>query len=48
MEGSIEERVLDIQREKRQLVSKAFHESGGKKKNKEQVTRMADVVKLLS
>ncbi|KAK7218751.1 hypothetical protein V2G26_006754 [Clonostachys chloroleuca] len=48
MEGTIEERVLDIQREKRQLVSKAFQESGGKKKNKEQVTRMADVVKLLS
>ncbi|VUC23134.1 unnamed protein product [Clonostachys rosea] len=48
MEGTVEERVLDIQREKRQLVSKAFQENANKKKNKEQVTRMADVVKLLS
>lgn len=46
MEGSVEERVLDIQGEKRELVGKAFQEKtkGGKSKE----TRMADVMKLLS
>ncbi|KAJ4300622.1 hypothetical protein N0V88_003306 [Collariella sp. IMI 366227] len=47
MEGSVEERVLDIQGEKRELVNKAFQEKQGKgKKTKE--TRMADVLKLLA
>ena len=48
MEGTVEERVLDVQAEKRDLVGKAFQEKGeaGKKKTKE--TRMADIVKLLS
>ncbi len=47
MEGTVEERVLDIQGEKRELVSKAFQEKkGGKEKTKE--TRMADIMKLLS
>ncbi|KAK4097378.1 RAD5-like protein [Parathielavia hyrcaniae] len=47
MEGTVEERVLDIQSEKRELVSKAFHEKQGKgKKTKE--TRMADILKLLA
>ncbi|KAL2129672.1 hypothetical protein VTI74DRAFT_7451 [Chaetomium olivicolor] len=46
MEGTVEERVLDIQAEKRELVNKAFQEKQGKgKKTKE--TRMADVLKLL-
>jgi SWI/SNF-related matrix-associated actin-dependent regulator of chromatin subfamily A3 len=45
MEGTVEERVLDIQGEKRELVSKAFQEKGKKEKTKE--TRMADIVKLL-
>lgn len=45
MEGSVEERVLDIQAEKRQLVGKAFQEKGKGKKTKE--TRMADIAKLL-
>ncbi|KAG9255869.1 SNF2 family N-terminal domain-containing protein [Emericellopsis atlantica] len=46
MEGSVEDRVLDIQRDKRELVSKAFHEKGeNKKKAKE--TRLADLQKLL-
>ncbi|KAL2267834.1 hypothetical protein VTJ83DRAFT_5111 [Remersonia thermophila] len=46
MEGTVEERVLDIQGEKRELVSKAFQEKGKQKKAKE--TRMADVLKLLA
>lgn len=45
MEGSVEERVLDIQKEKRELVGKAFQEKSKGKKSKE--TRMADVMKLL-
>ncbi|KAK0620314.1 RAD5-like protein [Immersiella caudata] len=47
MEGSIEERVLDIQGKKRELVTKAFQEKGGKKKQTKE-TRMADIMKLLS
>ncbi|KAL1841186.1 hypothetical protein VTJ49DRAFT_7355 [Mycothermus thermophilus] len=46
MEGTVEERVLDIQGEKRELVSKAFQEKAKQKKTKE--TRMADVLKLLA
>lgn len=46
MEGSVEERVLDIQAEKRQLVGKAFKEKDQGKKTKE--TRMADIMKLLT
>ncbi|KAH6607662.1 hypothetical protein Trco_003975 [Trichoderma cornu-damae] len=46
MEGTIEERVLDVQQEKRDLVTKAFQEKG--KANKSKDTRMADVMKLLS
>ena len=46
MEGTIEERVLDVQQEKRDLVTKAFQEKGKTKKSKD--TRMADVMKLLS
>lgn len=45
MEGTVEERVLDVQAEKRQLVSKAFKEKSKGKKTKE--TRMADITKLL-
>jgi len=46
MEGSIEERVLEIQAEKRKLVGKAFQEKakGGKAKN----TGMSDIMKLLT
>lgn len=47
MEGTVEERVLDIQHEKRELVSKAFQEKDVKGKNAK-VTRMADIKKLLS
>lgn len=46
MEKTVEERVLDIQGEKRDLVTKAFQEKQGKKK-KTKETRMADIVKLL-
>ena len=46
MEGTVEERVLDIQGEKRELVNKAFQEKRGKKKTKE--TRMGDILKLLA
>lgn len=46
MEDTVEERVLGVQSEKRQLVTKAFREKQGKdKKTKE--TRMADILKLL-
>ncbi|EEU40351.1 uncharacterized protein NECHADRAFT_91099 [Fusarium vanettenii 77-13-4] len=46
MEGSVEERVLNIQKEKRELVTKAFREKDARgKKAKE--TRVADVLKLL-
>ena len=45
MEGSIEERVLDIQSEKRKLVGKAFQEKS--KGGKENTTRMSDILKLL-
>ena len=45
MEDTVEERVLDIQEQKRVLVSKAFQEKGKGKKTKE--TRMADIMKLL-
>jgi SWI/SNF-related matrix-associated actin-dependent regulator of chromatin subfamily A3 len=46
MEDTVEDRVLNIQAEKRQLVSKAFQEKA--KGIKLQETRMADLVKLLS
>ncbi|KAL7950075.1 SNF2 family N-terminal domain-containing protein [Trichoderma barbatum] len=46
MENTIEERVLDVQQEKRDLVTKAFQEKGKAKKSNE--TRIADVMKLLS
>lgn len=46
IEGSVEERVLDVQAEKRQLVGKAFQEKVQGKKAKE--TRMADIMKLLT
>ncbi|KAK2040137.1 SNF2 family domain-containing protein [Colletotrichum somersetense] len=45
MEGTVEERVLDIQHEKRTLVGKAFQEKNKGKKTQE--TRMADISKLL-
>lgn len=48
MENSVEERVLDIQKDKRQLVTKAFQEKGGKKPKEAKETRMADISKLLS
>ncbi|KAH6856961.1 RAD5-like protein [Chaetomium sp. MPI-CAGE-AT-0009] len=47
MEGTVEERVLDIQGEKRELVTKAFQEKQGKQK-KTKETRMADILKLLA
>jgi SWI/SNF-related matrix-associated actin-dependent regulator of chromatin subfamily A3 len=46
MEESIEERVLEIQAEKRKLVGKAFQEKA--KGCKEKTTRMGDIFKLLS
>jgi SWI/SNF-related matrix-associated actin-dependent regulator of chromatin subfamily A3 len=46
MEDSIEERVLEIQAEKRKLVGKAFREKA--KGGKEKTTRMGDVLKLLA
>lgn len=46
MEGSVEERVLDIQVDKRELVNKAFRERTDRKK-KAKETRVADVAKLL-
>lgn len=46
MEGTVEERVLAVQSEKRELVGQAFAEKDrGKRKTRD--TRMADVQKLL-
>jgi SWI/SNF-related matrix-associated actin-dependent regulator of chromatin subfamily A3 len=44
MEDTVEERVLNVQSEKRQLVTKAFQEKQGKKTKE---TRMADILKVL-
>jgi len=46
MEGTVEERVLDIQGKKRELVNKAFQEKQVKGKRTKE-TRMADIMKLL-
>jgi SWI/SNF-related matrix-associated actin-dependent regulator of chromatin subfamily A3 len=46
MEESIEERVLEIQAEKRKLVGKAFQEKGKRDKGGK-TTRLADIQKLL-
>jgi SWI/SNF-related matrix-associated actin-dependent regulator of chromatin subfamily A3 len=48
MEGTVEERVLDVQSEKRELVGKAFQEQDGGRSGKTKETRMADIMKLLS
>ena len=45
MEDSIEERVMDIQAEKRKLVGKAFQEKA--KGDNAKTTRMGDILKLL-
>ncbi|KAJ5716325.1 hypothetical protein N7493_008236 [Penicillium malachiteum] len=47
MEGSIEQRVLDIQGRKRELMQAAFRETG-RKKNEDRATRLADLEMLLS
>lgn len=47
MEGSVEECVLDIQKEKRELVIKTFQDEDKKGKATKD-TRMADIAKLLS
>lgn len=47
MEGTVEERVLDIQHEKREIVGKAFQEREDTK-GKAKETRMADITKLLA
>ncbi|KAM0263121.1 hypothetical protein ACHAPA_008954 [Fusarium lateritium] len=47
MEGSVEERVLDVQGKKRELVTKAFREKNARNKKREN-TRAADISKLLS
>lgn len=47
MEGTVEERVLDIQQEKRKLVTKAFQEKEKRGKGAKE-TRMGDIAKLLS
>lgn len=46
MEDTVEERVLSVQSEKRQLVTKAFREKQVKEK-KAKETRMGDIAKLL-
>lgn len=47
MEGSIEERVLDIQAQKRKLMSTAFREQGGKRAAGGKMARLADIERLL-
>jgi len=49
VEGSIEERVLGIQEDKRKLMSLAFAEKeGGRKKGRRGATGLADLVRLLN
>lgn len=45
MDGSIEERVLDIQAKKRELVDLAFHD---KVREQKETSRLDDVLQLLS
>ncbi|RAL65617.1 hypothetical protein DID88_005289 [Monilinia fructigena] len=47
MEGSIEERVSEIQAEKRKLVGKAFQEKVKERRGKGKETRIGDVLRLL-
>ena len=47
MQGSIEERVLDVQAEKRKLMMTAFKESEGKR-GKKGISRLGDIQKLLA
>jgi SWI/SNF-related matrix-associated actin-dependent regulator of chromatin subfamily A3 len=48
MEGTVEERVLDIQAEKRELVGKAFQDGEGAKGKKFQESRTSDIARVLS
>lgn len=47
MEGSIEDRVLEIQDTKRNLMMAAFRETGKKKKAEDKAARLADLEKLI-
>ncbi|KAJ9257883.1 hypothetical protein DTO207G8_1660 [Paecilomyces variotii] len=47
MEGSIEDRVLEIQDTKRNLIMAAFRETGKKKKAEDKAARLADLEKLI-
>lgn len=47
MERSIEERVLEIQAEKRRLMMTAFQEKGGKRAGGGKTTRLGDIERLL-
>lgn len=47
MEGSVEERVLDIQKRKRELMSAAFREKDKKNKDEEKKARIVDLERLL-
>lgn len=47
MEGSIEERVLEIQAEKRKLMMTAFQEKTGKRMGAGKQARLGDIEKLL-
>lgn len=46
MQGSIEERVLGVQAEKRKLMMTAFRENEGKR-GKKATSRLGDIQKLL-
>ena len=48
MEDSIEERVLEIQGQKRELVGKAFKEDVKRGKGRRSEGRMGDIVRLLA
>ncbi|KAI9924450.1 hypothetical protein ASPWEDRAFT_56533 [Aspergillus wentii DTO 134E9] len=48
MEGSIEDRVLDVQDTKRKLMMAAFRETNTKKKVEDRATRVADLEQLLT
>jgi len=47
MEGSIEDRVLEVQETKRKLMMAAFRETGKKRKAEDRAARLADLEKLI-
>lgn len=47
MDGSVEEKVLDVQADKRRLMMAAFREKGGKRAKAGKTARLVDIERLL-